>query len=412
MTNVLDVVTKTNLLNTLAMNIKKFISVLILVLTVSCAKDKEAQTWQKGNIHTHSLWSDGDDFPEMIIQWYKDHNYQFIALSDHNTVADTIFWYELRERDQKNKTLEKYISRFGDWVETKMDSTRQLVRLKTFDEYKSKMEKPDSFLIIKSEEVTASFEKKPIHINVTNIQDLIEPIKGKSVLDVMQKTLDAVQAQRKELNVPMIAHINHPNFGYGIDTEDMKKLNGERFFEVYNGHPAVNNQGDEFHHDTETMWDLINIHYHKQGKPSMYGIATDDSHSYHEFSAKKSNTGRGWIMVNSKTLSPRALISAMENGDFYASTGVALKKIQTDSKNLFIEIMPEQGVNYEIVFMGYRKDQDEAQILKKEKGIKASYAFKEDDIFVRATVYSDAKKDSPAGTTETKKAWTQPLFLQ
>lgn len=92
------------------------------------------------------------------------------------------------------------------------------------------MEKPDSFLIIKSEEVTASFEKKPIHINVTNIQDLIEPIKGKSVLDVMQKTLDAVQAQRKELNVPMIAHINHPNFGYSIDTEDMKKLNGNHIF--------------------------------------------------------------------------------------------------------------------------------------------------------------------------------------
>jgi len=406
------VVTRTNLLNRLAMNIKKFISVLILVLTLSCAKYKEAQTWQKGNIHTHSLWSDGDDFPEMIIEWYKNHNYQFIALSDHNTVADTLIWYELRDRDQKNKTLEKYINRFGDWVETKMDSTRQLVRLKTFDEYKSKMEKPDSFLIIKSEEVTASFEKKPIHINVTNIQDLIEPIKGKSVLDVMQKTLDAVLTQRKELNVPMIAHINHPNFGYGIDTEDMKKLNGERFFEVYNGHPAVNNQGDEFHHDTETMWDLINIHYHKQGKPSMYGIATDDSHSYHEFSAKKSNTGRGWIMVNSKILSPSALISAMENGDFYASTGVALKKIQVDSKNLLIEILPEQGVNYEIVFIGYRKNQDEAQILKIEKGIKATYAFKENDIFVRATIYSDVKKDSPTGTTETKKAWTQPFFPQ
>jgi len=214
----LYVVSKTYPLNKLAMNIKKPIITLILLLAVSCAKVKNTQTWQKGNIHTHSLWSDGDDFPEMIIQWYKDHNYQFIALSDHNTVADTIFWYELRERDQKNKTLEKYISRFGDWVETKMDSTRQLVRLKTFDEYKSKMEKPDSFLIIKSEEVTASFEEKPIHINVTNIQDLIEPIKGKSVLDVMQKTLDAVQAQRKELNVPMIAHINHPNFGYGINT--------------------------------------------------------------------------------------------------------------------------------------------------------------------------------------------------
>jgi hypothetical protein len=31
----------------------------------------------------------------------------------------------------------------------------------------------------------------------------------------------------------MFAHINHPNFGYGIDVEDMKNLNGERFFEVY-----------------------------------------------------------------------------------------------------------------------------------------------------------------------------------
>ena len=33
----------------------------------------------KGNLHTHSLWSDGDDFPEMIVDWYKRHGYQFLA---------------------------------------------------------------------------------------------------------------------------------------------------------------------------------------------------------------------------------------------------------------------------------------------------------------------------------------------
>ena len=129
--------------------------------------------------------------------------------------------------------------------------------------------------------------KKPIHINVTNIHEKIEPLKGKSVIDVMQKVLDEVHEQRKRLNIPMFAHINHPNFRYGISTEDMKKLNGERFFELYNGHPLVNNEGDEFNVDTETMWDLINIHYYKEGKPLILGIATDDSHSYHEFSAKK-----------------------------------------------------------------------------------------------------------------------------
>ena len=63
----------------------------------------------------------------------------------------------------------------------------------------------------------------------------------------MQKTIDAVNEQKNKLNIPMFAHINHPNFGYGINVEDLKKLNGERFFEVYNGHPAVHNEGDDLH---------------------------------------------------------------------------------------------------------------------------------------------------------------------
>ena len=43
-----------------------------------------AARWWKGNLHTHSLWSDGDDYPEMIVDWYKQHGYRFLALSDHN----------------------------------------------------------------------------------------------------------------------------------------------------------------------------------------------------------------------------------------------------------------------------------------------------------------------------------------
>ena len=43
--------------------------------------------WFKGNLHTHSLWSDGDDYPEMIADWYARHGYHFLALSDHNVLA-------------------------------------------------------------------------------------------------------------------------------------------------------------------------------------------------------------------------------------------------------------------------------------------------------------------------------------
>ena len=179
-------------------------AVLLFVLLISCSDDKAIQTWQKGNLHTHSLWSDGDDFPEMIIQWYKDHDYQFIALSDHNTIAESEYWYALKDRDKKNKTLEKYIDRFGDWVETKTDSTHQFVRLKTFDEFKSKLEVSDSFLILKSEEVTSSFEKKPIHINVTNIEEKIEPIKGESVIEVMQKNAGCGSCSAGKIKYPHV----------------------------------------------------------------------------------------------------------------------------------------------------------------------------------------------------------------
>ena len=293
---------------------KKPILLFILISFISCKQEFPKQYWQKGNLHTHSFWSDGDDFPEMIIKWYKNNDYQFIALSDHNTMASRDYWYKLKEKDNQNKVLEKYQKSLGDWVETKIDSTGMFVRLKTFKEYQSKLEDPNSFLIIQSEEVTSSFENKPVHINVTNIKEKIEPFRGNSVYEVMQQTLDEVHAQRKKLDIPMFAHINHPNFGYGINVEDLKKLNGERFFELYNGHPKVNNEGDDMNMDLETMWDLINISYYNDNKPLLLGIATDDSHNYHVKSKANSNTGRGWVMVNSQKLDTESLINAIKAG--------------------------------------------------------------------------------------------------
>ena len=392
---------------------KKLVRVLLFFsFLISCDSNSENQQWQKGNLHTHSFWSDGNDFPEMIIQWYKNQGYQFIALSDHNTIAKQERWYELSKKDIENKVLEKYENAYGDWVETQTDSTGVRVRLKTFDEYRSKLEEPGRFLIIKSEEVTSSYEKKPIHINVTNIQEKIEPVKGSSVVEIMQKTLDLVHAQREKLGIPMFAHINHPNFGYGISTEDLKKLNGERFFELYNGHPAVNNAGNDEYDSTEIMWDLVNIHYLDQGKPLLYGIATDDSHHYHNFTADLSNTGRGWVMINSKKLETSSLIEAMEKGDFYASTGITIKKYVVTKNQIRVEVEPEQGVHYEILFLGYKDGGEAVEILEIIEDTKGSYTFQDNDLLVRVKITSHALKESPPNTQETKKAWTQPFSVK
>src|SRR5687768_8897544 len=53
--------------------------------------------WWKGNLHTHTLWSDGDDFPEMVAEWYRTRDYNFLALSDHNVLSQGMRWMKAAE---------------------------------------------------------------------------------------------------------------------------------------------------------------------------------------------------------------------------------------------------------------------------------------------------------------------------
>ena len=139
--------------------------------------------WFKGNTHTHSLWSDGNDFPEMITDWYKQHGYDFLAISDHNVLQAKEVWMsvpavEKRRRILGKTTMEKYLARFGgDWVTTREKDNLTEVRLKKLEEYRPKFEEPGKFLLIQAEEISAGFGKAPIHINAVNLREEIKPVK-------------------------------------------------------------------------------------------------------------------------------------------------------------------------------------------------------------------------------------------
>jgi len=118
------------------------------------------------------------------------------------------------------------------------------------------------------------------------------------------------------------------------------------------------------------------------------------------------------VMVNSEKLDADHLISAMESGAFYASSGVYLKNLFTNQNEIEISVNPEDGVQYEIIFMGYQNGAEEVVQLKKVQGTSASYAYQKEDVFVRVKITSDAKKNNPIIEGETKKAWTQPILVQ
>lgn len=375
----------------------------------------------KGNIHTHSLWSDGGDFPEMICEWYRVRDYNFLALTEHNVLAEGQRWKKVVDVEKRGgpDVIKKYKTRYGgSWVETKgtAGTPEEEIRLKPLDEYRYLLEERGKFILIPAEEITDSAEGKPVHMNATNISEVIKPVGGPTVREAMQNNLRAILEQEKSQGREILPHVNHPNFGWAITAEDLASVIAERFFEVYNGHPGVNHLGDKSRIGIEKMWDVANyIRLTKLDAPLLYGVATDDSH---EYSGKEgSRPGRGWVMVRSEYLTPEHLIRAMKKADFYASSGVTLRDVQFDEgqKTLRVNIEPDANATYRTDYIVSKKGDDASKIgivVASSTELESSYVLQDDDLYVRAMVVSSLTPADPVWKEQQQQAWTQPFRVE
>jgi hypothetical protein len=398
--------------------------------------------WFKGNTHTHSLWSDGNDFPDMISAWYKEHGYDFLGMSDHNTLNAGEKWVTEAVIEKKKialgpKVLDKYRQKFGDeWVETRSNDKGELeVRLKTLEEYRRKLEEPGKFLLVQAEEVSAGFGKAPIHINAVNLTEALQPKKDvQTIRETLRQNLQMIAEHALKSGRPVMAHVNHPNFRWAMTADDLAHVVEDRFFEIYNGHPGIYYAGESSRVDSEheRIWDIAStIRIAELKQPPLYGVGTDDSHNYHGGSA---TPGRGWVMVRAAKLDPNALVEAMQRGDFYASTGVTLEDVVFDkeTRTLKLKIQGRPGVKYRTEFRGTLKNYDRAvkevdapaedpqprrlqhgadigRVLASSEDLQPSYTLTGDELYVRAIVISDQLMENPAQPDHLQKAWTQPV---
>lgn len=390
------------------MRIKTRILVLIVFLSGCCISAVKGQNWYKGNLHTHSLWSDGDDYPEMITDWYKSHGYNFVGLSEHNKIQEGPNWYSPTS-DAAKKAFHKYLGRFGGLVDYYEWSNDIKVRLRTLEEYRGLFEEKGKFMIFQSEEITSNLNTHPLHMVTTNVKYTIMGQYAKSITEIIQKTVNQVSQQRKETGVKTIVQLNHPNFGYAVTANDIMNVQNLRFFEVYNGAPATHNYGNGINDSTEVIWDKVNIHFYKEGRPLLYGTGVDDAHNYHEFNGGLNNPSRAWIVVNAASLDPGSLIESMEAGKFYVSNGVVLEDLSFGSKKISVRVKSEAGVTYKIQFIGARKGMSRSAILKEVVGIEAVYELGGNDLFVRAKIISSKLKENPPSPNDLEMAWSQPV---
>jgi hypothetical protein len=299
--------------------------------------------WYKGNTHTHTLNSDGDSTPDEVVRWYREHGYQFLVLTDHNFLTSVEGLNALHGADEQ-------------------------------------------FLVIKGEEVTDRFSDKDVHVNGLKVEQVVEPQGGKSVAETIQRNVDAI---RKVEGVP---HINHPNFRWSITAEDLRQVQRYTLFEIYNGHPFVNNLGGGGVPGLEEVWDILLT----SGK-LVYGIAVDDAHTFKQpWNKAAARPGQGWVVVRAERLEAKAILAAMERGEFYASTGVKLTDYQVDDKQMTVRVEEVKSSKYRIQFIGRG-----GRLLKEELQSPAAYRFRGDEGHVRAKVIE----------SNGAVAWLQPVLI-
>ena len=131
--------------------------------------------------------------------------------------------------------MERYLELFGkSWVETRGEpgTEKYEVRLKPLDEYRYRLERNDHFILIPAEEITDSAEGHPVHMNATNLDEVIKPLGGKTVSEARENNIRAVLEVENAKGREILPTFNHQNFQHGTTFVDFDSVMSDRLFVV------------------------------------------------------------------------------------------------------------------------------------------------------------------------------------
>lgn len=350
------------------------IKLLILIVLVSLfaivqkPEVENAPKWWKGNLHMHSTWDDGDADQNKIVKWYMERGYNFVSFTTHDGIGD-------------KKVLSKVKN--------------------TFD-------RKGKFMTLNGEEISGRYinenKSAPVHIIVINAGKNIFAQWGTTAIETIQNNLQKINELTAESKNPIYVHIAHPNMGWAIMADDLYQIPGNLIIEIYNGYHRTWSYGDDSHPSVEQIWDEVNTRKLRGGLGIVYGVAVDDAHHYSDFQLGNANPGRGWVVVRSKKLDAKSIITALNSGDFYSSSGVTLEDIVKVGKKIKIKIKGESGVTYKTEFIG-----EMGKVKKTDTSLTPEYELVKNDLYVRARITSSKLKENPPVAGAFEKAWTQPM---
>jgi len=318
--------------------------------------------WLKGQLHLHSNASgDSETPPDDVVRWYAEHDYDFIVFTDHNRVTE-------------------HADHDGMLVLAGVELTQNLS--------------------------TCEPAPQPGHQCLLHVNALVvDPDRAPAAARLPEPT-SLRRRDRFEHGIEVsealggIAQLNHPNFHYAADADDLLALSrrGLALFEVANEAWDSNNEGDASHPSTTALWDAVLT---RGGR--LYGTATDDAHHYYDAEATRARgesvfTGdRGFVVARADP-TPAAIRDALARGDFYASTGVLLDDVSFDDGVLAVRVAEGTPGPVDFRFVA-----DGRVVQHEALGLQARFDVRNGtEQYVRAEV-TDGRG---------KRAWVQPVFVE
>jgi hypothetical protein len=310
---------------------------LVLTCLVLGAEQATGQTaWLKGNVHTHTDRSDGASPPSDVIEWYRAHGYAFLFVTDHNLQTVTAA-------------------------------------------LKARFDTPGEFLVLPGVEVTDRVGSQPVHLNALGVWEAPSPSGGSDAPAAIRGNAEAIRSAGG------VAILNHPNglLSRALTAADISE-GGVRLFEVC----CADFLGGSGHPSTDQLWDEVLA----TGR-ILYGVAADDAH---DFGPESRDPGSAWIMVRPAEFTGPAILAALRQGDFYATTGVQLTDVWTTSDGLCLLLDEYEAYGYRTEFIGLR-----GEVLQVDESERPCFKAGPGQPYVRARVQR----------SDGALAWVQPVPL-
>ncbi len=270
----------------------------------------------KANLHTHTTISDGFWTPEEVKAAYKEAGYQIVAFTDHEVC---IPHPELCDED--------FLALTGYEIATDEDIPLP-VWAKTYH----------FCLISRRIDQAKQVCFDPRYLYIGHGAQYLDQVEIQSYAQ-REYNLDKInELIRQAREAGYLVAYNHPDWSLQ-NYSDYIGLEGLWGIEVYNSACVVMGH-DDF--QPRPFEDLL-----RAGK-KVFPLAADDMHrDPHKF--------QGWVMVAARSLAYGDVIDALENGDFYASTGPEITSLTLANGELRITCSPCRSISVETEFrIGYR----------------------------------------------------------